>query len=135
MPSCTDLIFVTNITNYIRGEKVVIWRNFNFQCMTIVGNLKISPHVEKFWESLRNFWKILEILPHSTRFHVEKNWAQKYICREKMTNIRFDPARCWGISKGQFPFMPLGFGQIRGGGGWGAFSMLKKYTGLKNVHY
>ena len=22
------------------------------------------------------------------RFHMEKNWAQKYICGEKMTNIR-----------------------------------------------
>ena len=33
----TDLIFVTNITNYIRGEKNVLWRNFSFPCMTIVG--------------------------------------------------------------------------------------------------
>ena len=42
-----DLIFVTNITNYICGEKFVMWRNFSFPCMTIVGKLKISPHVEK----------------------------------------------------------------------------------------
>ena len=28
------------------------------------------------------------------------------------------------LHKGQFLFMPLGLGQIRGGGGWGAFSML-----------
>ena len=33
------------------------------------------------------------------------------------------------LHKGQFLFMPLGLGQIRGGGGWGAFSMQKK------VHY
>ena len=43
-----DLIFVTNITNYIRGERIVMWRNFIFPCMTIVGKLKISSHVEKF---------------------------------------------------------------------------------------
>ena len=43
-----DLIFVTNITNIISGEKIVVWRNFSFPCMTIVGKLKISPHVEKF---------------------------------------------------------------------------------------
>ena len=30
------------ITNYIRGEKIVMWRNFSFPCMTIVGKLKIS---------------------------------------------------------------------------------------------
>ena len=42
------LIFVTNITNYIPGEKIVMRRNFSFPCMTLVGKLKISPHVEKF---------------------------------------------------------------------------------------
>ena len=45
-PSAAELIFVTNITNYICGEKIVMWRNFSFPCMTIVGELKISPHVE-----------------------------------------------------------------------------------------
>ena len=44
----SDLIYVTNITNYIRGEKIVKYRNFSFPCMTIVGKLKISPHVGKF---------------------------------------------------------------------------------------
>ena len=29
-------------------KKIVMWRNFSFPCMTIVGKLKISPHVEKF---------------------------------------------------------------------------------------
>ena len=43
-----DMIFVTNITNIVSGEKFVMWRNFSFPCMTIVGKLKISPHVEKF---------------------------------------------------------------------------------------
>ena len=42
------LIIVTNITNYICGEKIVMWRNFSFPCMTIVGELKISPHEQKF---------------------------------------------------------------------------------------
>ena len=49
----TELIFVTNITNYICGEKIVMWRNFG--------------------EILRNFGKFWEVLPQSTRFHVEKN--------------------------------------------------------------
>ena len=48
----TDLIFVTNITKIIGGEKIVLWRNFSFPCMTIVGKWKISPHVEKLWEIL-----------------------------------------------------------------------------------
>ena len=45
--------------------------------------------VEKFWEILESFWKILgifenfwEILSQFTHFHVEKNWAQKYTCGE-----------------------------------------------------
>ena len=45
---CPDLIFFTNIMNYIRGEKIAMWRNFSFPCITIVGKLKISPSVEKF---------------------------------------------------------------------------------------
>ena len=45
-----ELIFVTNITNYISGEKIVMWRNFSFPCIPC-----ISPHVEKFWEIWRNF--------------------------------------------------------------------------------
>ena len=44
----TDLIFVTNITNIISGEKIVMGRNFSFLSSTIVGKLKISPHVKKF---------------------------------------------------------------------------------------
>ena len=32
-----DLIFVTNITNYICGEKIAMWRIFSFPCMTIAG--------------------------------------------------------------------------------------------------
>ena len=44
----TDLIFVTNITNYICGEKIAMWRIFSFPCMTIAGKSKISLHVEKF---------------------------------------------------------------------------------------
>ena len=43
-----DLIFVTNITNYICGEKIAMWRIFSFPCMTIAGKSKISLHVEKF---------------------------------------------------------------------------------------
>ena len=41
----TELIFVTNITNYICGEKIVMWRNFG----EILGNF------ENFWEILGVF--------------------------------------------------------------------------------
>ena len=54
----SDFIFVTNITNIISGEKIVMWRNFSFPCMTIVGKLKISPHVEKFQY---NWWGFIAI--------------------------------------------------------------------------
>ena len=77
-----------------------MWRNFIFPCLIIVGKLKISPHVKKFqmsphdrcgkiWNSphmacvwcrkLRHICKIYAI------FMWRKNWAQKYICGEKMT--------------------------------------------------
>ena len=47
-PACcpSDLTFVTNITNIIGGEKIVIWRNFSFPWKAIVARLKISPHAE-----------------------------------------------------------------------------------------
>ena len=63
-----ELIYVANITNYIHGEKIVMWRNFSFPCMMIVGKLKISPHVEKYQKS-----------PHD-------RCGQKL--RKKMTNMR-----------------------------------------------
>ena len=71
----TELIFVTNITNYIRGEKIVMWRNFSYPCMTIV---------EKFMEFYCNLCHFFAksvihclffreiFLPQFTRFHVEK---------------------------------------------------------------
>ena len=37
-PALTDL--VTNITNTISGEKIVMRKNFSFPCMTIVWKLK-----------------------------------------------------------------------------------------------
>ena len=55
-------LVVTNITNTISGERIVLWRNFSFPCMTIVGKLKISPHVEKFHMS-----------PHDRCADVEKS--------------------------------------------------------------
>ena len=55
-----ELIFVTNITNYICGEKIVTWRNIG---------------------------KIWDILPKFTHFHVEKNWAPKNIFVEKKWQI------------------------------------------------
>ena len=58
----SDLKFVTNITNYIRGEEIVMWRNFSFPCMTIVGKLKISPHMEKFQYNWKGFIAIYAVL-------------------------------------------------------------------------
>ena len=48
-----ELIFVTNITNYILGEKIVMWR-------------KIGKFWKKSWEILRNFGKFWEILGFAT---------------------------------------------------------------------
>ena len=60
----SELIFVTNITNYICGKKIVMWRNFG-----------------KFWRKFGKCWEILgkgwEILPQFMCLNVEKNWAQK----------------------------------------------------------
>ena len=47
-----ELIFVTNITNYICEEKIVMWRNFG----------KFLEILEKFWEILGHFKKFWEIL-------------------------------------------------------------------------
>ena len=58
----TDLIFVTNIMSYIRGEKIAMWRNFSFPYVTIVGKLKISPHVEKFQNNCWGFIAIYAVL-------------------------------------------------------------------------
>ena len=49
----SDLIFVTNISNYILGEKIVMVKNFSFPCMTIVG---------KFLHMWRNFSTIDGVL-------------------------------------------------------------------------
>ena len=54
----TDLIFVMNITNYIRRDEIVMWKNFSFPCITIVGKFKFSPHVEKFQY---NWWGFIAI--------------------------------------------------------------------------
>ena len=54
-------------------------------------------HVEKFWKKIGKFW---EILPQFTRFHLEKNWAQKVHLWRKMTNMR----SCLG--KTTLPLLP-----------------------------
>ena len=65
----TELIFVTDTTVYIRGEKIAMWRK-------LWGNRKFLHLWRNFgilWKKLRNFKKFWEILPQFTRFHVEKN--------------------------------------------------------------
>ena len=51
-----ELIFVTNITNYICGEKTVMWRNFSFY-----------TEFEQFMEFLSKF------TPYLFQIYVEKN--------------------------------------------------------------
>ena len=79
--SRSGLIFVTNITVYIRGGKIVMWRNFSFPCMTIVGKLQCYLHVETFWEMLGNFATIYALLCG------EKLSPKVHLWR-KMTNMR-----------------------------------------------
>ena len=49
VPPPPELIFVTNITNYIRGEKVVMWRNFGtfwgtlYICGEKITNMRSAP--------------------------------------------------------------------------------------------
>ena len=43
-----DLIFVTDITDYIRGGKSVMWRNFRFLNVTNVEKSEVSPHVKQY---------------------------------------------------------------------------------------
>ena len=90
----TDPIFVPNITNYISGEKIVVWRNFSFPCITIVGKLRFlhmwinfrclhMTDVEK--SDILHIWHVCDvknvaIYAKFMQFHVEKNLAQKYIC-------------------------------------------------------
>ena len=58
--SLADLIFVTNITNIISGEKIARQRNF--------GKFR-----KDYGRILGNFEKFWEILPQFTLSHVEKN--------------------------------------------------------------
>ena len=69
--SPTDLIFVTNITNIISGEKIVMWRNFSFPCGEIsdVFYCNLCRFVAK--SLIHDVCR--EILSQFTRFHVEKN--------------------------------------------------------------
>ena len=105
-----DLIFVTNITNIISGEKIIMWRNFSFLYMIIVGKLKISPRVEKFqmsphdrcgeiWNSQhmacvwckkrRHIWKIYKKNCHNLRaFMWRKIEPKSTFVEKKMTNMR-----------------------------------------------
>ena len=47
-----ELIFVTNITNYICEEEIVMWRNFG----KFSGKFgKFLGNIEKFWEILGDF--------------------------------------------------------------------------------
>ena len=66
-----ELIFVTDITDFIRGEKTVMWRNFSF---------------------LYRIWTIYGVLSKFMSFlfqiYVEKNLCGENLCGEKMTSKR-----------------------------------------------
>ena len=63
-----EVIFVTDITNHIRGEKTVMWRNlvFLWRIWTIDGVLS-------------------KFLPFLFQIYVEKNLRGENVCGEKMT--------------------------------------------------
>ena len=90
-------------------RKIVMWRNFSFPCMTIVGKLKISPHVEKFqmsphdrcgeiWNSphmacvwcrkRRHICKIYAIFATIYTLSCGEKLSPKVHLWRKMTNIR-----------------------------------------------
>ena len=60
-PRSDQSSYLSRISRIIFVEKKYVnWRNFSFPYMTIMGKLRISPHVEKFgkiWEILRNLGK------------------------------------------------------------------------------
>ena len=70
-----------------------MWRNFSFPCMTIVGKLKISPHVEKFQMSPHDRCGEIWNSPHMAcvwcrkRRHICKIYAILYAlsCGEKLS--------------------------------------------------
>ena len=78
----SDFIFVTNITNYICGEKTVMWRNFSF---------------------LYRIWTIYGVLSKFMlflfRLYVEKNLCGKNLCGEKMTFDIFRPRRPFDVGR------------------------------------
>ena len=68
-----ELIFVTNITNYIRGEKICQLEKFQLSIYDNYGEIENFSTCGEVWKNLGNFEKFWEILPQFTRFHVKKN--------------------------------------------------------------
>ena len=66
-----ELIFVTNITNYIRGET--------------------NCHVEKFQlpiQNLTNLWSFIKVYALFVSKSMWRNLCGENLCGEKMTNMR-----------------------------------------------
>ena len=104
----SDQIFVDNITTIISEEKIVMWRNFSFPCMTIVGKLKISPHVEKF--QMSPHYRHHELYLWRKNSHVEEFQLSMYDnCREieyfstcgeiSVQLMGFHCNLCWFVAK------------------------------------
>ena len=70
----------------LSGEKIVMWRNFSFPSMTIVGKLAISPHVEKFHMSPHDRFGEIWNSPH-----IACVWCRKsrHICNIYCNFCRF----------------------------------------------
>ena len=78
-----ELIFVTNITNYICGEKIVMWRNFG----EVFGNFGI------FWEILGGFATIYALScgeKLSPKVHLWRKNDKYEVWFENQRNIVFN---------------------------------------------
>ena len=68
-----------------------MWRNF--RCLHMWRNFRCLHMTDEEKSEMLHIWHVYDVgvvtnfLPQFTRFNVEKNWAQKYICGEKMTNM------------------------------------------------
>ena len=87
--SQAELLFVTNITNYICGAKIVMWRNF--------GKFgKFWRTIGKFWNIFINFGRFCHNLRASMWRKIE---PKKFICGEKMSNMRSAPRSRYALKK------------------------------------
>ena len=81
-----ELIFVTNITNYIRGEKIFHVEKFQLSMYDNYGEIENLEKFGKNWEILRNFGKFC----HNLRAFMWRKIEPKSTFLEKKCQI-------WGL--------------------------------------